>query len=296
MAQQEIFYRPPSEAESFIIRVVYGCPHNKCTFCNLFKQTHFRPVPLQEVLEGLDRDADALGPRFIPLVKSIYLEGGDPLILRTSRLLRIMEHARRRFPHVERFACYTTARFTTRKRQEDLDALARAGLRRVFVGLESGCDSILERTCKGCTTADLLRTGEMLEQAGIEMDVSLMLGIGGRELSRRHAVETAYLLNALNPACARIRTFVPKEGTPLGDAWMQGRFQLLTPHEILHELRLMSEHLVGSMQLLSEHWSDFIHFDARLPEARDALLAYIDQHLALPPDAFRRPDIGTRQG
>jgi len=294
MTQEEMYFRPPSEAESFIIRVMHGCPHNQCTFCNLFKTTPFRPVPLQEVTAGLDRDAEELGPELRQMVKSIYLEGGDPLALSTGNLLFIMDQAKRRFPELTRFAAYATARFTAHKSADDLKQLAQAGLARVFIGLESGSDEILKATNKGCTAADLQKVGLMLKAAGIEMDVSMMLGIGGKEFSREHALATASLLNVIEPECVRIRTFLPKKETPLGVDYLQGRFKLMAPHEILAELRLMVEHIDGRMQLLSEHWSDFILFNAYMPGAKEELLKYIDQALTQPPESFRQ--VGLTEG
>ena len=284
---QETYFRPPSEADSFIIRVMHGCPHNKCAFCNLFKGVPYRPLPLEEVLVGLDQDALELGERLGAMVTSIYLEGGDPLALRTETLLRIMSHAKTRFPNLTRFACYATARSVVSKMQDELNALGEAGLQRVFVGLESGCDALLERDHKGCTAADLRRAGVLLAAARIELDVSLMLGLGGPELSSRHALETAALLNDLAPACVRIRTLVPKEGTELGREFAEGGFALMDPYAILRELRLMVSQLHAPMLLRSEHWSDYIHFEAQIPEAREALLELIAKNLKLPEARFR---------
>jgi radical SAM superfamily enzyme YgiQ (UPF0313 family) len=295
-AQEERYFRPPSEANSFIIRVMHGCPHNACTFCNLFKKVRFRRIPLEEILAGIDQDAESLDPEFVAYVTSIYLEGGDPPALRVETLLRVMEHAGKRFPSVNRFACYATARFTSRKRQEDLDALGRAGLRRVYVGLESGCDLILEKTRKGCVGAELIRAGELLRKAGIEMDVSIMLGIGGKELSRRHALETAEVINAISPVCVRIRTFTPKIGTDLGADFRDGRFSLMEPHDVLSELYAMVEHITVDTQLLSEHWTNFSWFNARMPGAKSALLRRIRNELERPREAFRPLGLSDRRG
>ena len=90
---QEVFYRPPSEEDSFIVRVMEGCSHNKCTFCNTFRGVRCRILPFAEVAEAMQKDADALGPGFVGLVHSIYLEGGDPLAMQSGRLLAIMEQA-----------------------------------------------------------------------------------------------------------------------------------------------------------------------------------------------------------
>ena len=287
MAQEDRYFRPPSEADSFLVRVMQGCSHNLCTFCGMFKAVPQRALPLEEVLSGLEADAQELGPKFLPLITSLYLEGGDPLALPTPHLLRIMERARECFPALSRVACYATARSIMGRTTGELSQLGEAGLRRVFVWLESGCDAILARIRKGCTRSDLLRASQKLALAGIENDVSIMLGIGGPEFSQRHALETADLLNAIAPACVRIRTFVPTGGTALGDDYLQGRFTLMEPHDILREQRLMVTHITASMQLLSEHWSNFVRFNEQMPEGREALLDIIDQSLLLPRTAFR---------
>lgn len=287
MTQEDRYFRPPAEADSFLIRVMHGCSHNKCTFCNIFKDVPFSLVSLKDVLAGIDQDVQELGWERLPLVTSLYLEGGDPLCMPASTLLCIIDYARSRFPALERVACYATARSLVRKNPDELRALAGAGLRCVYMGLESGHEAILAATNKGCATADLLRAGELLTRAGIGLDVSLMLGIGGEALSREHALDTARLLNALQPDCVRLTTFVPKKGTPLGDDYLAGRFQLLEPHAVLRELRLLVEAIDAPLRLVSNHWTNFIVFDAQMPEDKAAVLAAIDQAPQLPRSAFR---------
>lgn len=286
--RDDLFFRPPSEANSFIIRVMRGCSHNKCTFCNMFKGIFFSVLPLDDIFAGIDRDVVDIGPEHIHLVTSVYLEGGDPIALPTEHLLSVMAYARKRFPALRRFACYATARAIIRKTREEMDDLAAAGLCRVHMGLESGSDTILAKTRKGCTSADIVNANMVLAHAGIENDVSIMLGIGGLSLSRAHALETAALLNAIRPACVRIRTFVPHTETPMGDDYLAGRFILLEPYAILHELRVLVENLHAPMHLLSEHWSNFILFAATMPEDQGALLALISDALQQPRSVFRQ--------
>lgn len=290
---KEVYYRPPSEADSFIVRVMKGCPHNKCTFCNMFKDVACEALPVEEVIAGMEQDARELGPEHIGLVESMYLEGGDPLALKTENLLTIMGNAKRLFPKLTRFACYATARYTARKSQAELDALAEAGLTRVFVGLESGSDAILEATRKGCMTSDILNVGLKLARARIELDVSMMLGIGGVEYSSEHAEMTAHVINVIQPHCVRVRTFIPKKGTELGNAWLAGEFHLPGPHETLAELWHMVSRLTARTRLLSEHWTNYIHFDAPMPQAKEALLDFIEQQVARPETDFRKPEIDS---
>ena len=286
---QDRYFRPPNEAQSYLIRVMHGCPHNKCTFCNLFKKVRFKKIPFEEIQAVIDKDIEEFDPNFVAYIKSIYLEGGDPLVLKAENLLRVMEYAKKCFPSVDRFASYATARFTAQKKQEDLDALGRSGLRRVYVGLESGNDLILEKTHKGCTRKDLIRAGEKLGKAGIEVDVSMMLGIGGKELSRVHAMETADIINNISPACIRIRTFTPKVDTALGEDYQAGRFSFMGAHDILRELQTMVEHITTDTQLLSEHWTDLIWFNARVPAEKEIVLHQIRKALEEPPETFLPP-------
>lgn len=285
------YFRPPSEAESFLVRVMRGCSHNKCTFCNMYKDIRLEITPIEEVLAGIDQDAQDLGEKNLHHVTSLYLEGGDPMVRKTDDLVKIMEHARLRFPFIKRIACYATARSIARKKQAELQSLFAAGLRRVHVGLESGLDQVLERTCKGCSSADFRHVNRLLAQAGIENDVSIMLGIAGPELSQHHAVATAALLSDIRPASVRIRTFVPNTGTPLGDEYLAGSFILMGPHDILRELQMLVQYITAPMHLLSEFWSNFVLFDAQLPQAREELLQLIDNALAKPENEFRQVGI-----
>lgn len=291
MREREQYFRPPAEEESFIIRVMRGCSHNRCTFCNMYKGISLETLSLDEVCDGIDRDAAELGASYAPLVTSLYLDGGDPLCLSTAHLLAVIARAKTRFPHLGRVACYATARSINRKNEAELAELAAAGLDCVYVGLESGLDAILSATRKGATRADMLRAAGLARGAGIAFDVSIMLGMGGPELSDLHADSTASLLCAVRPVCVRIRTLVPNTETPLGDDYLAGRFMLMEPYAVLRELRRMVEHITGPMRLLSEHWSNFARFDASLPEDLDDLLALIDEALILPRDAFRETGI-----
>ena len=137
----------------------------------------------------------------------------------------------------------------------------------------------------------MLLAGQMLAKAGIEMDVSMMLGIGGREGSQEHATATAHALNAIAPNCVRIMTFIPKIGTELGEDYLAGRFNLPGPHEIMWELRLLVSRINVPIHLVSDHWTNFVGFRVWLPEGREALLTHIDRHLEMPETAFRKVGI-----
>lgn len=281
------FYRPPSEQDSFLIRVMEGCPHNQCTFCGMYKAIPCKVLPLDEILGGIETDAAELGEKFLPLLTSVYLEGGDPMALPLHSLRLIMQHVFTFFPALKRVACYATAKSILHKSDEELRELASLGLRRVHLGLETGCDSILEKTRKGCTRVDLVQSGHKLRQAHIENDVSIMLGIGSNALSVEHAIETARVINQIEPICVRVRTFTPTEGTAMGEDYKHGRIILMTPYEVLTEFRLMVEHITANTLVMSEHWTNFIQCIAHVPHEKEALLTLIDEALQSEPHTFR---------
>ncbi len=287
MSQQQMFHRPPAEADSFIIKVMEGCPHNKCTFCGTFRNIVSRPLPLDEVLQGIENDARELGPRYAPLVKGLYLEGGDPIALPTPRLMRIIDHAKRFFPGVNHIACYSTMAQIKRKDAEELSVLAAAGLKRLYVGMESGCNEILRTVQKGCTAEDMVPAADKLRAAGIQNDVSIMIGVGGKELSERNAVDTGEVLNVTRPYCVRVRTYVPYFGTPMGEDYVNGRFHLLNAHEALREMRLLAETIREETFLLGEHWSNFMAFGVQMPGGKEKFIAKIGEILERPLESFR---------
>ncbi len=281
------YYRPPSEEDSFLIRVMEGCPHNKCTFCGMYRGVKCRVLPLEEILQGIEKDASELGPKFLPLLTSLYLEGGDPMALPMPMLRAIIVQAKNFFPSLERIASYATVKSIQRKSLSELRELASLGLKRVHMGLESGSDDILQRTNKGCSREDIWQAADILHEVGIENDVSMMLGIGGKALSQKHALETASLINMISPACIRIRTFIPIAETPMASDVLQGLFVLMEPHQVLAELHLLVKNISAKTQLLSEHHSNFITFSAQMPEGKQKLLQLIEQAMMQPRESFR---------
>jgi radical SAM superfamily enzyme YgiQ (UPF0313 family) len=193
----EPVYRPPSEAESLIVPVTDGCSWNHCTFCEMYtsEQKHFRARDEAEVLQGIRET----GARFGNAVRRVFLADGDALVLPTRRLLNILTAIRTHLPAVHRVSSYCLPRNLRRKTVEELRELAAAGLSIAYVGAESGDDEVLERVNKGETSASTLAALDKLGAAGIKRSVMILNGLGGPELSLRHADNSARLLNAAQP-------------------------------------------------------------------------------------------------
>jgi radical SAM superfamily enzyme YgiQ (UPF0313 family) len=281
-------YRPPSEAHSLLIQATIGCPHNKCTFCTMYKDTRFRLRPVHEIKEDLDMARDYYGEG----IHSLFFPDGNTIIMKTDQLEEIFLYARQLFPKLQRITVYGSARFVNKKSLEDLQRLKAAGLTRVHTGMESGDDVTLEKIKKGVTSAEIIEAGLKLKQAGIQTSEYYLVGIGGLERTREHALESARVLSAISPDFIRLRTFVPVPNTPLYEDYRQGRFQLLSPHQALQEVRLLVENLeCDNSILLSDHVSNYWDVQGIIPRDRQEMLAQIDYALQIDESRFRPPEI-----
>jgi len=284
-------YRPPSEADSLLIQATVGCPHNKCTFCMIYKKgPPYRVRPVKDICEDIDAACDAYGDH----VKTLFFPSGNTIAMPTRDLAAICRHAVTRFPKLRRITVYGSSRYIVQKGLDDLQTLRAAGLGRIHVGLESGDDAVLQRVKKGTTAAEQIAAGRLVKAAGIELSEYVILGLGGIARSEAHARHTAAALNAIAPDFVRLRTLVPKVNTLLLHDIKKGRFQLLPPRGVLRETRLLVEALECPTFLTSDHYSNYIDLHGRLPDDRDRLRDELDRALTWDEDRFRPMVVGTQ--
>jgi radical SAM superfamily enzyme YgiQ (UPF0313 family) len=219
-------YRPPSEADSLLIQATVGCPHNKCTFCMVYKDgVPFKVRPTAQIKADLAEARHIYGDR----VQTIFFPAGNTIAMPTAALAEICRQSYSLFPQLQRVSVYGSAQYIYQKGLDKLRLLAASGLTRIHVGLESGDDEILTRIKKGSTRELQIAAGQLVRQAGIELSEYVMLGIGSQERTAQHAAATAAAINAIQPHYLRLRTFVPKINTPLLTEVSDGRFQMLPP-------------------------------------------------------------------
>ena len=230
-------YRPPSEAYSLLLQVTVGCSHNKCTFCNMYKNKQFRLRPESDVLEDLDW-ARAHYRR----VDRIFLCDGDALCLKNSKLLTILDRIRELFPECERVTSYGRATDALRKSDEELQELRDHGLTMVYLGAESGSPKVLEMINKGETAEQLIDGVKKLERNGIKTSVTFISGLGGPELMEEHAVESGKMIAEMNASYVSFLTLILDPIAPMYKDWKEGRFQLLKPEEVLQESAIMLDY------------------------------------------------------
>lgn len=267
----DTIYIPPHEETSGALEVSLGCSWRRCAFCD-FAKDEFRLHPLEDV----ERRLQVLA-QLRPEEDRIFFLGEDPFVMDTERLLALMALTRRYLPHVTAFAMYSRADDVLRKTPEQLRALHGAGLQALHIGVESGCDSVLLHCNKGVTAAQTVQALQMLDAAEIDYLVTVIPGLGGRELSRLHAIETARMLNKTHPKniwCLKLHLY---EGTALYREAQAGLFDMLTPEEILLEERLLVENLQVQGCLFEDTTVlDQFTVQGMLPGQKEHILAAID--------------------
>jgi radical SAM superfamily enzyme YgiQ (UPF0313 family) len=282
-------YRPPSEASSLLVQATVGCPHNRCTFCLVYKTTRFKVRPVQEIKEDLEEAARL----YRGGVRTLFFPAGNTIAMSTEALAEICRHARALFPSLERITVYGSSQFIVKKGRKDLRLLAEAGLSRIHVGWESGDNTILAAIKKGATREVHAEASRLMREAGLELNAYVILGIGGQEGTESHARETAALVNEAPPKVLRLRTFVPKVNTPLLEEVQAGRFRMLGPHQVLAETVALIKGITAVVRVESDHYTNYVNVSGNLPEDRDKMVAVLEKASSRPESDFRPFFIGT---
>jgi len=336
--------RPPSEAFSVLLRVERGCPWNRCAFCDAYKGMKFSRASIRSVEEVKgdiaflrelteqvkaatwllgspgrvdDRVRAYLLRRFgwdiaaLPWLfrygtepRTAFLGDSNPIVLKTEALVEMITALFQAFPSLERLTSYGRAKTVVRKSADELAALRRAGLNRLHIGLETGDGELLERIKKGATPEEMVEAGRRVKEAGITLSEYVMPGLGGEELSRQHALNTARVLNAIDPDFIRFRPFVPRRGTPLFEEYQAGTFRLLSPHGYLREMHLLVSELQVTGRVCFDHIvnpcyrqdGQLVHLlrldgdGYKFPEEKQEVLARLEEGLGIEESRFIRAE------
>ncbi len=281
-------FRPPSEAYSLIVQATIGCSHNKCAFCEMYKEKRFDVRPVEDVIEDF-----AMARKAYRKIPRIFIADGDALILKTDYLLQVLDYIRKEIPECERVSIYASPKSVLRKSDEELSALRKAGLSMGYMGLESGSDTVLKMMCKGFTKEEIVLAGKRLKNAGMILSVTAISGLGGKALWEEHAIETADAFTAMNPEYVALLTLLVEAGTPLYDwVYIDRSFELLDPLDVMRETRLFLEHIDSPGSVFrANHASNYVPLKGTLNEDRDDLCRLLtdalEGRLPMKDDRFR---------
>lgn len=264
-------FRPPSEAYSLIVQVTVGCSHNKCTFCDMYKEKRFHLRKLEDVLEDFN-----IARRQYRYIERVFLADGDALIRKTEDLAVILKHIRKVIPECRRVTSYGSPKSILTKSPEDLALLHSLGLEMIYLGLESGNEQVLKHINKGVTVEDIVRAGQMVKDAGMKLSVTAISGLGGTEMWKEHAIDTAKAFSRMKPDYIGLLTLMFEGDVPLRRECEEGKFHLLTAPQVAKETLLMLEQIDSEGSVFrSNHASNYLTLKGTLNRDREAMCEQI---------------------
>jgi radical SAM superfamily enzyme YgiQ (UPF0313 family) len=276
MRYEEPVFRPPSEADSYILQATIGCSWNACTYCDMYRSKTYRVRELAETLADVET-ARALHGEFID---KVFVADGDALGMDLPHWEAVLSACKAAFPKLRRVSAYATAINLLEKTPAELRRLRELGLALLYIGPESGDDKTLKRIAKGASFDDHVAAARAAREAGIKLSAIFLLGAGGVERSDEHAIGSAKLATAMDPRFVSQLTLTVIPGTPIAKLEAAGRFTLPAIERLLRELRIfIAEAAPTDAIFRTNHASNYLPLSGRLPRDRDRLLELLDAAL-----------------
>ncbi len=282
-------YRPPAEANSIILQATYGCSHNNCTFCSMYKSKRYEVRSTDELFAEID----VLSHSY-PDTSKVFLADGDALSLPTEHLLRLLSYLNKSFARLRRVSVYATAQNLLEKSDEELLLLKKNGLSLVYFGIETGNDTLLKKISKGVSSDQIIHALDMASKADIKTSATVILGIGGKQHSLEHIQDTATLIN--QTSVTYLSTLQLDLDKDIKERFYKhfDDFQVLDDFQILDEQQRLLEQLAPNNKIIfrSNHASNALHLSGTLPKDKARLLEELQAALqigkkALVPERFR---------
>ena len=278
-------YRPPSEANAYILQATIGCSWNHCTYCDMYRDKAFRVRELEETLADIRSAGDDFGEK----VGRVFVADGDALVLDMAHWEVVLAACQKAFPNAKRVSAYATAMNVIEKSPEELRRLRELGLSLLYMGPETGDDPTFKRIAKGSSFDEHVEAACRAHDAGMQLSAIFLLGAGGTERSQQHAEASAKLITAMDPEFVSALTLTIVPGTPQATLEASGRFTLPSVTRMLEELRtIVSEASPTDALFRTNHASNYLPLAGRLPADRERIVSVLDKALA--GDVALRPE------
>ena len=275
MNTNKIVYRPPMEYDSLIVQVTLGCAHNKCTFCTMYKDREFGIRSIPDIISELK-----IARNKFSNIKKIFLADGDAFVLSTQKILEILKAIKEIFPECTHVASYGRFTDVMRKTPEDLKTLKENGLEKLYLGMESGSQDVLDLVNKNSSPEIINKASQLLKNAGITSYFTVLLGLGGQELSEEHIEKTAKLLNETNPDFISLMTLIVSEDMELMKDVRSGKFNLISPNGLVEEaLNLVEKLELDGSILRINHASNFVNLEGSFPVDKEYFIDSLKEAL-----------------
>lgn len=267
-------YSPHIKGDDYILQCTIGCSHNQCTFCYMYKNKKYRVRELKEILMDI-----ALAKEYYGDLEKIFLADGDALSMPAADLIAILDRLHATFPSLAYVGLYASAGSILNKTLAELTEFRKHGLVEAHLGVESGDENILHAIRKGVSRRQMLQAGRKIRQAGIQLFVTVILGLAGRtEKAWNHAKSTAQLCNEIQPDYIGVLTIIVQAGTELYEKMLRGEFEIPEDREILQEMYLLIQNMeLNHAGITSIHPSNRIDLEGFLPDDKDKLLHTLTQ-------------------
>ncbi|MEE8132449.1 MAG: radical SAM protein [Nitrososphaerales archaeon] len=276
----EPVYRPPSEANSLIFQVTIGCSFNKCSFCDMYRNKEYSERRWEDIKEEID-----LAATHLPDTRRVFLADGDALNLSTTMLTQILDHLYRSFPSLERVSCYAMPKNLWEKPDEELQILCKAGLGMLYLGIESGSNTILKKVTKGATAQGIIDACLKAKKNNFTLSCMIILGLGGRTYTEEHIRESARVVNAVSPDYLGVLSLYLETG--VREEFLtkfKEPFIPLNDDELLDEVKRLVEGIDSPSPIVfrANHASNAYLLGGILPEEKQKLLDKISTLKAQP--------------
>jgi len=268
-------YRPPSEANSLIFQITLGCSFNQCSYCEMYRTKKYSERPWEEIKMEIDMTSTAN-----PATKRIFLADGDAINLPTERLVQILEYIYKKFPTLERVSSYAMPKNLLQKTDRELMTLRAAGLQMLYVGIESGSDTVLKKITKGATYKTIVQSCKKAKENNYVLSCMIILGLGGKKYTFEHVEETAKIISEVSP------DYVGALNLHLDDTLynefmtkFKEPFEFLDDIQILNELELLISKINPSSPIIfrANHASNVYSIKGTLPTDKVNILELISQ-------------------